>query len=163
MNVDGSYKTYLHKLATYLDNTNKQFSFLIHEGKDDYELAKEIVIESKIKVNIIWESDPLLIKCLIKSSKFIITSRYHGLINGLSQGIPSLSTSWSHKYETLLAEYEFTSGLISDLSDFSNTIEKINMIEDNYVEIKKGIEKKSVIHKNKLDDMWNKVVNIINH
>lgn len=161
MLIDSNYKNYLKELVIYLDDNKRNFSFLIHEGLDDYNLAKEVVEEAQREINIIWENDPLLIKRLIKNSKFIITSRYHGLINGLSQGIPSLSTSWSHKYESLMSEYEFEDGLITNLSELSNTIDIINSLERNYSEIRRKIEMKSKLHKQKVDAMWDEIVNII--
>jgi polysaccharide pyruvyl transferase WcaK-like protein len=161
MNVNSNYKNYLKSLIVYFSDNGKKFSILIHEGIDDFNLAKEVVKEAQREVNIIWENDPLLVKKLIKSSKYIITSRFHGLINGLSQGIPSLSTSWSHKYETLMSEYEFESGLISDISDMSDTIKKIEFLERNYIKIRHNIESKAKIHKEKVNEMWDDIVKII--
>jgi colanic acid/amylovoran biosynthesis protein len=45
-------------------------------------------------------------KALIGRFEFLIGSRFHSLVFGLSQGIPALAISWSHKYRELFAQFE---------------------------------------------------------
>lgn len=73
------------------------------------------------------------LKGVIGSSKFVIGSRYHLLIAGLSSGTPCLAFGWNHKYEEAfnmlgcsewVVRYEqFEDGMIQEkVADFINNI-----------------------------------------
>ncbi|EGQ9134654.1 polysaccharide pyruvyl transferase family protein [Vibrio alginolyticus] len=78
---------------------------LNHEGKHDGELCEKVKAATPHPIEIIQETNPLKVKGLIGSSRGIICSRFHGCVSALTQGIPCVGTSWSHKYENLFAEY----------------------------------------------------------
>jgi len=44
----------------------------------------------------------------IGSYAFLITSRFHALIAGLSMSVPSFVIGWSHKYEEVLGDFELS-------------------------------------------------------
>ncbi|MEX2478145.1 MAG: polysaccharide pyruvyl transferase family protein [Gracilimonas sp.] len=158
-----NYINYLAELVEYLKDKKLNFAFLIHAGKSDYNIAKKVVEKTGINTEIIWENDPIETKKVINSSFLVIASRFHGLISGLSQGIPTISTSWSHKYEKVLEEYECKKiGLVEDLEDFSKTREKIEFMFSEYEKIQNLIKDKSEDQKRKIDEMWNKVIDILN-
>ena len=50
-------------------------------------------------------ADPVHAKALVGGADLVVSSRYHGLVNALSMGVPAVGTSWSHKYAHLLADY----------------------------------------------------------
>jgi colanic acid/amylovoran biosynthesis protein len=92
-----------------------QVALVVHSGAEDLALAKQLR-DRYPQCRLIDESHPLKIKGFLGSCRGSIGSRYHGLINCLSQGIPAFGTSWSHKYQALYADYDFGAGLISELS-----------------------------------------------
>ncbi|MEN9840101.1 MAG: hypothetical protein RL177_1580, partial [Bacteroidota bacterium] len=92
---------------------------LLHEADKDVEVAKLINATQSVPMQVVAETHPLLIKGIIGASYAVVTSRFHGLVSALSQGVPCIATSWSHKYEELLAEYDYPQGLIGKDTDVS--------------------------------------------
>lgn len=87
--------------------------FLLIHDTGDVDLARSIVTGLNHSVDIVKESDARAIKGIIGISAAVISSRYHGLVNALSQGVPALGTGWSHKYKMLFRDYGVEEGLIS--------------------------------------------------
>ena len=92
----------------------------------------------------------------------MISSRYHGLINALYQSVPVIATGWSHKYETLLNEYNLGDYMISDYDHQSIT----HMMTDIFDSAKLGtlVKKISLENKkreNKLNEMWQRIETVM--
>lgn len=130
---------------------------LCHEESEDYKLAQDIVAQINFNIEVITESNPLIIKSIIKSSSIVFTSRFHGLVSALSQAIPAMATSWSHKYELLMKDYEMTEYLVN-----SNNIEQVvdNLIANSEV-IRQRLRKHSHYEKQKTIQMWEEVEKVI--
>lgn len=77
---------------------------LIH-GKHDADLLNHLVSAVGHDLPVIQEEDPVTIKQLLGESRAVIGSRFHALVSGLSQEVPCIATSWSHKYEMLFQDY----------------------------------------------------------
>ncbi|MFW6119092.1 MAG: polysaccharide pyruvyl transferase family protein [Planctomycetota bacterium] len=78
---------------------------LVHQTGGDRDIALALQREVDGEIEIVMERHPLRVKGIIGQCEAVISSRYHGLINAVSQGVPSLGTGWSHKYEMLFREY----------------------------------------------------------
>lgn len=135
---------------------------LIHEGEDDIRLGEEIAGHLRRKVDILIPDDALTIKAIIGQCSFVVSSRFHGLVSALSQGIPVVATGWSHKYAELLNDYDMEEFLYKNNGSSSMlAMVKRLMIAGEIEKAKMHVENKVGIEKSKSIDMWAKVVEII--
>jgi len=157
-----SYIPFLIKCIVYLRKKGKKPFILVHEGQKDMNIALEIS-DNVGGINIIEEADALKVKGIIGKSDAVIGSRFHSLVSALSQSIPTLGTSWSHKYKMLFEDYSYVVGLI-DIDSNSETIyKKIDMIidKDSRCEIKDNLSVESSKLKKMSIEMWSKVFKIL--
>jgi colanic acid/amylovoran biosynthesis protein len=89
---------------------------LLHEEDDD-ELASEIRESVERDVPIRQKTDPVALKRFLGESHLVVGSRFHALVGALSQGVPAVGTSWSHKYEQLFREYGCADMLLPVFAD----------------------------------------------
>ncbi len=69
--------------------------------------------------------DDMEVKAIIGRLKILVSLRFHGVVSGLSQGVPTFCTSWSHKYPELLKDYNVTDNLL-DTTDVTFSFAKID-------------------------------------
>lgn len=134
--------------------------FLIHESKADRAIAVMVNNQLSKPIPIIEEENPLVVKGIIGSCYGVISSRFHGLVSALSQAIPCLATGWSHKYEMLFEDYEFSEGLCQLQQKKSYYEKKLNLIVDK-ASRKQIIEKlglQSAAQKKLSQEMWKMVL-----
>ena len=158
-----NYQTFMAKCLKIIHKANLKPFFLIHEGKDDLDLARKIMKIANIDINIIVEPDALKIKGIIAQCKGMLGSRFHGLVSALSQGIPVVATGWSHKYQMLLEDYDFKDGLLTVTSS-DDTINKVLLnITDEQKRLNniKKITAASLIQKKLANNMWDNIFNLI--
>ena len=55
-------------------------------------------------------------KAILGACRVVVSSRYHALVGSLSQAVPTIGTSWSHKYDALFEEYGCPEMLLSPLA-----------------------------------------------
>jgi polysaccharide pyruvyl transferase WcaK-like protein len=90
-----------------------QSVFLLnHEGKGDRTICERINQALTTSIEVVEPDSCLAIKAIIGQSAWVVSSRYHGCVSALSQSVPCLGTSWSHKYEALFADYEHQDWLL---------------------------------------------------
>ena len=169
---NNNYQLYLNFFKLIIDyfiSKNIKFFFLIHSSDEkkskisDLDIIKLLVKDHDRHIDIVKLEDPKLIKMQISNSKFIISSRYHGLINGLSQNVPSIATSWSHKYKELLGLYDLEHLCIYDLSNKQSIIDILNDFNKSEVinVIIENLRKKNQILESKTKEMWEIINNKI--
>lgn len=157
--VSEAYLPFMIKCAKYLLEENLKPFILVHEGKNDLILAEQICDAVNGRIPIVEEAHPLKIKGILGACDCTIGSRFHGLVSALSQGVPSLATSWSHKYKMLFEDYNFPEGLVDITLSEEELRQKINLVGNPQTRnsIKESLLLKSNEQIKLTSYMWNEV------
>lgn len=161
--TSSSYLQFMINCTKKLHERGMSPFLLVHEGEKDRNLAEKICGGVCEKLQVIVEDDPLKIKGIIGACDGSIGSRFHGLVSALSQGVPALGTGWSHKYQMLFEEYGFADGLLDITCTNSELEKKIELIVDPRIRVQtqKILLKKSKELREKSEEMWRKVFQVI--
>jgi len=68
----------------------------------------------------IVQTDPLRSRQIIAGAEFVISSRFHGMMNALTQNVPCAAIGWSHKYDEGMARYGMQEFNVIELDDISS-------------------------------------------
>lgn len=109
---------------------------LFHQGRD-YALYRGKCESARIPYR--FSDRPLQTRSNIGAAEFVITGRYHGMVNALTQEVPCAVLSWSQKYQGYLEFFDLDGLRISDLADAKEKIDHIFRERRNFVSrIEKG-------------------------
>jgi len=153
-----AYVTFLARCIQKLASQNIPHFLLCHQ-KNDMEVVDLLKTQLDHLPYVSSETNPLYIKGILGSCRFLIGSRFHGLVNGLSQGVPCIGTSWSHKYKALFEDYHCSEYLIPDYTSMEKTNPLIDRLLDDhgYSEARANIENRCSLIKQEAIKMWNVV------
>ncbi|MGI2113417.1 polysaccharide pyruvyl transferase family protein [Shewanella frigidimarina] len=128
---------YVDMMASYcvdVDSLGYIPVLLNHDGDKDHELCLSIAKHANLPIRIVKIDDPLQVKGLIGEVAAVISSRFHGCVSALSQGIPCIGTSWSHKYEALFEDYNQQAYLISH-PNIDNRLQMNKFLAADYADV----------------------------
>ncbi|MGJ5642469.1 polysaccharide pyruvyl transferase family protein [Formosa sp. S-31] len=160
--VSNNYFDFLLKLCNKLVENGEKIVLLNHEGKGDFEIIKKLNSKLPEKVITLTDLNAAEVKAVISRFKLLVSSRFHGVVSGLSQGIPTFCTGWSHKYEELLNDYQVKNNYLP-INSFSESFAKLSSVlegkNSNHIQSKEIIDKL----KENVDNMWTDIIkNYIN-
>lgn len=128
---------------------------LNHEGIEDEKLAYECKNKIGGDIEVVTRLNALEVKGMIASAYVVVTSRFHGLASALNSCVPSLATSWSHKYAELFNDYGLSDSVLP-LDNNDVAVEKLSRILDknNNEKIRHHLSIQVGKVKNQTKEMW---------
>ena len=152
-----SYNSYIEIMANWVDyligKTEFYAVFIPHvfeQGSDDRIVCKNIFNKVKNKSKVLLIEDKLTasqFKKVISKGKFFIGSRMHPIVAALSSNIPSISISYSLKYEGIIGKMFNMDNYIFNVKN-GITIETLVTISDEFLkEYEKYPDKLALINK----------------
>ncbi|MEI6946697.1 polysaccharide pyruvyl transferase family protein [Paraflavisolibacter sp. H34] len=117
--VSSQYLSFITKLCQYFVDRGEQLILLNHEGIGDEEIINKIQEGLSSEVLKLNNLNALEVKAVIGKMKLLVSSRFHGVVSGLSQQVCTFCTGWSHKYAELMADYQVPENLL-DINDFAS-------------------------------------------
>ena len=156
------YLPFMHKCARYLVERRARPFIVVHGGKEDQWLAESISAAAG-GLPILALEDPVEIKGILGASHASIGSRFHGLVSALSEGVPSLATGWSHKYEELFRDYDFAEGVLPMSGQGEQWRKLIDRLVDQGTnnELRARLLERSRTMKKQSERMWEEVLEIL--
>ena len=103
----GRYFDLISKICKLISEENRcSIEILRHTATADNRIAAELAhVLAPLRAKLIQPLDCYDAKRFIANSRFLLSSRFHALVNGLTQGVPSLAIGWTHKYDGILEMY----------------------------------------------------------
>lgn len=136
---------------------------LLLHGEEDADLAAAINHRADRTVPLHKEDDPVALKQYLGESHLVIASRFHALMGALSQGVPSIGTSWSHKYEMLFDEYGCPEMLLDVTADAEAIRTRVNRATGSRrAEVAGRVQRCAVALKEETEAMWTRVDAVLN-
>ncbi|GAP74580.1 hypothetical protein W04_1096 [Pseudoalteromonas sp. SW0106-04] len=130
---------------------------LNHSGRDDKVLCEQLQKHLNYRASIITPENALEVKALIGEAKCVVSSRFHGCVSALSQGVPCLATGWSHKYQELFKEYQMGDNLLEPKLDKPYLKGQLSKIISPSENTKNTLEQRASYYKSLTKQMWEKV------
>ena len=154
--VSSAYVPFILTLIRHLQEKGENVCFLNHEGVGDVNIMEEMNELLKNPIPIYSGLSGVEVKAIIKEAKLLISSRFHGVVSGLSQCVPTLCTSWSHKYVELMRDYQCEACLLDSLDGTKG----VSVIDDALLNPQKYTpSKESIQHiEQKVREMWDNLL-----
>lgn len=146
------YVGYISELIKDLIAKGEKVVLLNHAGAGDKKICVDVQQRTGLDVPIISNIRAMQIKNVIGGAKLLVSSRYHGVVSGIVQRVPTFCTSWSHKYNELLSSFEISDNLL-ELTDIDAAKQKLS---DALTNPQKYITKPEILEREKsaTEDMW---------
>lgn len=160
---EGKYIEFLRLTIETVKEAGFDVFILNHEGEGDMEICNTLNNLFNNSLQIVTGLNAKEVKGVIGLSYVTFSSRYHGVASALSQSVPCLATSWSHKYQLLFKDYGLENQVIDIDADAEVIKEKVLFYLDS--ERNRKMRETLMIKKDALKDltknMWDKVWKLV--
>lgn len=158
----GAYVPFMGRCIEIVDEGGLRPVLLLHEAEDD-EIAAQIQRHVGRDLSVHRNSDPVALKRFLGESHLVVASRFHALVGALSQGVPAIGTSWSHKYEQLFREYDCADMLLS-VSAAQDTIRACvrTATGDRREALRERLDEQRAQLEQRTEEMWRRVDEVLN-
>lgn len=150
MSKDGEYPRKMANLIKKAQSKGFDVVLIVHSWRRNFDGMRNNDIPVAKKINELL-SEPLEIvgegltakqlKVEVGKLEAIITSRFHGMVAGLSTSTPTMVVGWSHKYLEVLNEFGFDDNYCVDFKNVNDALleKKLNFLYENRADISSRI------------------------
>jgi polysaccharide pyruvyl transferase WcaK-like protein len=158
-----AYAQFMADLVRGLAAAGLTITVLVHEGEGDERLARDIVARSGRAHPVVRPSHAQVIKGVIGRSRWVVSSRFHGLVSALTQGVPVLATGWSHKYQELLGEFALPDALLEIGRGAPEVARGVDLVRAQIASapLRQSIEAQAAQWKRQTAAMWDRVFEVL--
>lgn len=149
--------TYLENLEMYVRAVRAEglTPVLVAHQEGDHMLAKEMSRRSPIEIYA--HSEPRSLKAAIGAADLVIGSRFHAVVGSLSQGVPTITLGWAHKYEHLHRDFEVPNW-IADISD--DPASRVSQVLADIDGVRRARDQKQLLLQ-RVDAMWERTYEVL--
>jgi colanic acid/amylovoran biosynthesis protein len=135
---------------------------VVHEA-NDRALARRIAAQARSAPTVVDLEAPREIKAVLADARLVVSSRFHGLVSALSQGVPSVAVGWSHKYRELLEDYGSADCLGASTAPDGDVLEIVlrELEEGQQAPRRSLLAERAVQQKEAAERMWSEVFHVI--
>nr|WP_306173805.1 polysaccharide pyruvyl transferase family protein [Pseudoalteromonas shioyasakiensis] len=156
-----NYVSTIVKLVNKAADNKINAMILNHSGVDDLELCESIQAQLQHQCDIVNPQSALEVKAIIANAKLVFSSRFHGCVSSLSQGVPCIATGWSHKYTELFNEYNVGKYLLSPEVADESLFQILDNLIDEEEHLRSELSFKSQYFKKLTHNMWKDIFDVI--
>jgi colanic acid/amylovoran biosynthesis protein len=153
------YTALMTALACAAQAEGRPVVVLNHAGSEDAALCAELSAMLR-GVPVVDVSDPREVKGLIGAAGLVVASRYHACVSALSQGVPCIGTSWSHKYAALFSDFDAQSSVL-DNCDAGRAVRELRSALARRDELSAALRQRSATLAASVEAMWARVAGIL--
>lgn len=155
-----AYIDFLSRIVIYYQDLHYHVQLINHTGAEDNEVIKGVYKNIGVtnNVSIVRNENAFELKKEVGKCDFVISSRFHGVINALSQGIPTICIGWSHKYQRIMEDYNAYDYYVP-MGTAEEMFTHIATLSENQrlVNVQERIKKQAIHWFEKIEQMWQKV------
>jgi colanic acid/amylovoran biosynthesis protein len=130
-----------------------------HEGAADAALCATLAGATG-SGPVLSETDPLALKGVLGGAGLVVSSRYHGCVNALSQAVPCLGTAWSHKYAALFDDFG-ADGHILTSCDVAASVRLLDEMLDSRAAVTARLTAARPALVARVEAMWDRVFGVL--